>query len=460
VLLAVLGCAAGVVAGLFSGPLWLDEALSVSIALQPLPGLFEALRQDGSPPLYYLLLKGWSAVVGEGTVAVRLPSALLTVVALVLARALGRRVAGVAGGRATVVVLAALPWTMRFGSETRMYLLVVVLVLAGALALDSARRSARAVPLLALCAGALLLTHYWALFLLAAVGLVHLPGLLRREGPAVRVALGLAGGAVLFLPWLPSFLFQAARTGAPWADPVTLLDLLTAPQLWAARPQVPRVVLAVLLTLLAVRGARRRLPRTGAVVGLTLLLAFVATAVGGGAWTARYTAVVVPLVALLAGVGALGLRRSVWALSALVVLGVATGVPAAGSSRTAVGEVADAVRAAGATGDLVVVCPDQLGPPLVRLLPGVDAVSYPALTAVQRVDWVDYAERHAAARPAEVARAVNDRAGGRPVTLLRQSGYRTLEGQCEALAAALAGLRGAPDVLWTRKSARLERFGG
>jgi hypothetical protein len=58
--------------------LWLDEAQSVAIARLPLPSLFAALRQDGSPPLYYLLLHYWMGWFGTGdttTVAEQTPLA-------------------------------------------------------------------------------------------------------------------------------------------------------------------------------------------------------------------------------------------------------------------------------------------------------------------------------------------------------------------------------------------------
>ena len=52
-------------------PLWLDEALSVNIARLPVGDIPAALRLDGHPPLYYVLLHGWMAVFGEGNAAVR-----------------------------------------------------------------------------------------------------------------------------------------------------------------------------------------------------------------------------------------------------------------------------------------------------------------------------------------------------------------------------------------------------
>ena len=458
VVAAVLGCVAGLAAGVASGPLWLDEALSVEIARLPLAQLPDALRQDGSPPLYYLLLKGWMAVFGDGTVAVRLLSVVLVPVALVLVHRLGEHVAGRAGGRAGLVVLAALPWTMRYGSETRMYALVVVLVLAGALALRAVHvtGSRRAVAALALCSAALLLTHYWSLFLLTAVGLVHLPALVRRRRAAVQVVLALALGALLFTPWVPSLLFQAAHTGAPWADPVTPLELLRTPRYWGGGRVGTRTVFAVIAVPLAVVAVQRAgLARWGgAVVLLTLVLAWTTVALGGGAYTGRYTAVVVPVVALLVGLGALALGGR-WppliALTAVTAVGVVTGVPAAGHPRSATASVVAALRQAAEPGDMVVYCPDQLGPAVARELgSGYDQLVYPTLASPERIDWVDYEARQDAVEPADVARRIDARGAGRQLFLLAASGHRTFEGDCEALLAVLQERRGRGEQLQLR----------
>ena len=44
---------------------WIDEGLSVGIADRPLDDIPGVLRQDGSPPLYYLLLSLWMDVFGS-----------------------------------------------------------------------------------------------------------------------------------------------------------------------------------------------------------------------------------------------------------------------------------------------------------------------------------------------------------------------------------------------------------
>ncbi|HEY6417157.1 MAG TPA: glycosyltransferase family 39 protein, partial [Acidimicrobiales bacterium] len=80
-------------------PLWLDEALSVNIAQLPLGDLFEALRHDGHPPFYYLLLHYWMDVVGDGDAAVRALSGIFSVASLPLVWVAGRRLAGTTGAR-------------------------------------------------------------------------------------------------------------------------------------------------------------------------------------------------------------------------------------------------------------------------------------------------------------------------------------------------------------------------
>ena len=467
--LALLGLAAGLFAGVTGGPLWLDEALSVEIASLPLSELQGALRVDGAPPVYYVLLHAWMALFGSGTTAVRLLTVATVPAALWLTWRLGRRLGGTGGGRAAVVVLAALPWTMRFGSETRMYALVVVLVLAGALVLLTVRADAARGPVaaLAVLTALLLLTHYWSLFLLVAVGLWHLPGALRRQASSVRVVVALLGGGVLFLPWLPTFVFQALHTGAPWASPPGVVTLVRTPTFWGGGALPGRVGLAVLVVGLAVVGARSSRPaRALALVAVaTLLLAWTQTAVLGGAYTGRYTAVAVPLVAVAAGLGAAALRgrRSFVALAALLAVGVGTGVPAAAVARTSAAGITAAVRAAAPAGSVVAYCPDQLAPPVQRLLgPSYEQVVYPTLGPPQRIDWVDYADRQDAADPVAVAARLDALAGARELLVLSAAGYRTYDTQCETLVSAVAALRGPSTLLFGRAGTTgqlLHRFG-
>ncbi len=111
--------------------LWLDEAQSVAFARLPLDEIPHALRTDGAPPAYYMLLHLWMRVFGDGDVAVRSLSALLSTVTLVIvwllvSRRCGRRVA-----IAATALLALNPFAIRYGAETRMYALVMLEVVVG-----------------------------------------------------------------------------------------------------------------------------------------------------------------------------------------------------------------------------------------------------------------------------------------------------------------------------------------
>ena len=109
---------------------------------------------------------------------------------------------------------------------------------------------------------------------------------------------------------------------------------------------------------------------------------------------------------------------------------------------------AQAVNAAAQPGDVVVFCPDQLGPAFSRAMrTDLDQVVYPTMGPPDRVDWVDYAPRNSAADPVAFAQQVLARADGHQIFLVWQTTYRTFEGQCEALANSLSAARRASTSL-------------
>lgn len=443
--------------------LWLDEALSVNIATLPLADLPAALRQDGAPPLYYLLLHGWTAVFGTSDVAVRALSQLVGLASLPLAWLAGARLHSRPAGWASVLLLGSSPFAVRYADETRMYALVLLLVLAGALLLHDALRDPRPLRLAALSvvAAALALTHYWALFLLAVVGAGLLAGALVGPAPRAcrRCVAGLLAGGLLFLPWLPVFLFQSANTGTPWARPPQWTALVRTFEGWSG-PGLPGALLGLaLLALVLAAPLLHPGPDGGLVLGAPVsrtALALSATALGtlalgvavtklqASGYALRYSAVVVVPALLAAAVAlqALRPRPRALVLCALVALGTATTVTVPfDDTRTQAGLTAAALRARLAPGDLVVYCPDQLGPAVDRLLPaGTDQLVFPSGGRPERIDWVDYAARNASADPVGFADAASQRARG-AVWLVLAEGYRTYGDSCERLDAALAAER-------------------
>ncbi|MBA3282058.1 MAG: glycosyltransferase family 39 protein, partial [Acidimicrobiia bacterium] len=154
-------------------PLWLDEALSVNIATLPLGEIPDALRVDGHPPLYYVLLHGWMELFGTGPVAVRSFSGLWALGLFPLIWVAARRLGGNRVATYAVALLALSPFAIRYGTETRMYAMVSVLTLGlWLLVSDALERPTRArLGGIALITGALLWSHYWAMWFLAAGGI-------------------------------------------------------------------------------------------------------------------------------------------------------------------------------------------------------------------------------------------------------------------------------------------------
>jgi hypothetical protein len=460
--------------------LWLDEAQSVAFARLPLTAIPAALREDGAPPLYYLLLHGWIRLFGDSDIAVRSLSVVASIAGLVALAAAARRVAGRAAVWPVVLVAATNPFAIRYASETRMYALVMLEAALGVLAVTAAlaRPTTRNLAAVAGLTAALLYTHYWGLHLVAATALVlGWQAWRRRSGGADRppsppgegrrrvlVLLAVGAGAVAWLPWVPSFLFQAAHTGTPWTPPATLASVLSVlPEQSGGAASTYGPTLAVLLAGLiafAVVGLagspaperrRTRVVRSiAAVAVLTPVLAAVGGMVSHSAFVARYTAVVFPLVALLAGIGATRIPQAgarALALGLVATLGLQGGVAEASTARTPAASFATALERDAQPGDVIVFCPDQLGPALTRELEGTRVAwlasgVYPTWASADRVNWVDYGNRYAdPARAVDFARSADARAGEHSVWLVWSTTYPPTGASCAALADALRALR-------------------
>ena len=463
--------------------LWLDEALSVNIARLPLGDISEALRHDGAPPLFYLLLHAWISVFGAGDFAVRALSGVISVATLGVAWFAGRRLGrpGPPGplrddpprARAVaalvVVVLATSPFAIRYATEARMYSLVMFLVTVGYLALRRAleRPSLGRLAVVAVITGALLYTQYWTIYLLAVVGVAMLWRAWRAADFEDRRAarsfiVGMIAGFILFTPWLSNFLYQNAHTGTPWGDGqlpwsagrLALEQFAGGTSLLHGESNL----LAVLLLALALFGLMGEAVNTrhidldlrtrpavrweaAAAAGALALGLFVAGATDG-AFDGRYASMMFPLFAMVVAYGftTLASRKVALVVLALfVVLGLAGGVRNVLDNRTQAGEVADVIRAEAKPGDVVAYCPDQLGPAVSRLVEGHGLVemTFPSGARPELIDWVDYVDRIRATDPNRFARSILDRADGHTIWYVSNPGYHNVDNKCDEIASAL-----------------------
>lgn len=119
--------------------LWLDEAISATHARLPLGKLLGGVVDPGNPPLYYALLKAWTALFGSSEAGLRSLSALAGVAAIPLLFAVARALfRDERTGLAAAALGAFLPALVCYGQEARPFALLVLAGLAAAWALSRA----------------------------------------------------------------------------------------------------------------------------------------------------------------------------------------------------------------------------------------------------------------------------------------------------------------------------------
>ncbi|MDZ4764477.1 MAG: hypothetical protein SGI73_07985 [Chloroflexota bacterium] len=187
--------------------LWIDEGATYFILHQP--DLVTALTtRDHHPPAYYLMLGAWLGVMGDSVVAMRLFSALfslLSVAAVVpLARAIHKGDSWF--GAAGVPVLAALILALSdpevvLAQDARMYALRTFLIILSTLFYIRWTRTPTTGRALAWILTNVLLYHvqYQGLYIAAVQGIHAL--IVLRGAVRVRAVLCLALSGLLFAPW-------------------------------------------------------------------------------------------------------------------------------------------------------------------------------------------------------------------------------------------------------------------
>lgn len=169
-----------------------------------------------NPPFYFLLLKGWTSLLGEREATMRLLSLLLSAGSLMCAAFLGKKLGNWAAGMAAMAILAFHPIYLAYSTQLRMYpLLIFLSLLAFAAYAASTRNPHRARPWLAIMGAAVVLAQYTH-YLGGLVGVSLLIFALsyryfEKDRTQVPVLRALLVSALLCLPVLPLAFTQYTR---------------------------------------------------------------------------------------------------------------------------------------------------------------------------------------------------------------------------------------------------------
>jgi mannosyltransferase len=181
-----------------------DEAVTAARVIHP--GLFDTLsavdHSERSPPLYYVLVWGWSRVFGTGEVGLRSLSALFGTLTVPVAYAAA---VTLASSRRVALFAAAFvalnPYLVWYSQEARSYALMALLA-AGALvyfARSLERPSLSSLAMWALTSALAISAHYFAVFLVIPQAL----WLLLRDESRRRAVLATAAIAAVGLALVP-----------------------------------------------------------------------------------------------------------------------------------------------------------------------------------------------------------------------------------------------------------------
>ncbi|MGA9858463.1 MAG: glycosyltransferase family 39 protein, partial [Solirubrobacteraceae bacterium] len=403
-LIALMALSAFLRSRYLGGEFWMDEGITTGISLHPLSQIPGVLRYDGNPPLYYMALHVWMSMFGSSesaTHSLSLIFGLLTIPA-------GAWAAGVLFGRRAGIMAALLfafnAWLTAYAQETRMYELMGLLgvVATGAFVLGFIERRRRYLFLFGAALTLMLYTHSWGTFFFAGSAISLVPALIAsedRRGVFKDAVLTFVAAGVLYLPWVPTLLYQVAHTAAPWDKPPR----------FGAPVQISRNLLGgdritVVLVFTAVIGLaplftrRYRRSREWTIVWTlvlipvaTLGLAWIASQVNP-AWAARYFAPVLGALLLLIAWGCARARL-------LGIIAVAIAVALLANPKTYSPQYKSDMRGLAAEmspllrqGDRVIVAQPEETPLAWYYLPGglkFANIAGGAVRDPRYMDWVD-----------------------------------------------------------------------
>jgi len=404
---------------------WYDEAFTPVHVLHASLGstLHAVVHTENTPPLWYVLIWGWSRAFGTGVVSLRFPSALAGVATVPVAWGIGRELAGRRAAIVTAGLVAVNPLLVWYSQEARAYALFVLTAALAMLCFLRAERepTARRTAAFALTGALALLSHYFAVFLLIPMALW-----LARERAAWRVTLPALGALAAVGVALAPLISAQGGHGTQWIGQWALASRVQAiPQYYLTgymgAPLGHGVELLVALTILAGvlyglwRGLDRREERA-ALIALSIVACGVliplALALFGADYLAprNLVAAMVPLTALLAVViaarrtGSVGLALA----GAVAVAFLAVSVDVNLSPRLQRGDwsgVARALRSGGGagggagtgtsasagSGPRTIVTAELGAAPLEYYMPPLRNLAARATATVSEIDEVGYA---------------------------------------------------------------------
>ena len=202
--------------------LWYDEGVTATVAQLDFMSLTSWTARDIQPPLYYYIISAWGNLTDWREWHLRWPSVWFGTLTVPLMVALTRKISRSHTSAILVVsLLTALhPLLIYYSQEARMYaMLTALVILCGVLLLR------RNWLLFILAATAAVYTHYFAFFLMLAIGVGYL--LTRPKSETLKLFLAANFTVlILYIPWFGALFTRLAVDTSYLPGQVKLTELI------------------------------------------------------------------------------------------------------------------------------------------------------------------------------------------------------------------------------------------
>ncbi len=223
-LLLIAVCMLANISLIFNDSVWTDEAFTMITLRNELPEIIEITGGDVHPPLYYILAKAVTYILGYSVPAVKIAS-LIPVLLTMLLVAIGlRKSMEKLHGKSTfasyliILMLAFMPCSARENIELRMYTWAMFFVTAAAVFAFKIFLNPRVIKNWILFIGAAVsaaYTHYFALVSAAIIyGILFLALFIKNRKYIGRFFLSCVITVICYLPWMPVFYRQICSVKA------------------------------------------------------------------------------------------------------------------------------------------------------------------------------------------------------------------------------------------------------
>lgn len=324
----------------FNQNIWTDEAFTIDLLnRQHTFGEIAAYTAtDVHPPLYYFILKCFVAIFGVHFWMVKLLSVVPMALLFVLGITYVRKRFGARAACLFLLLVAAIPCTMEYAVQMRMYAWCMLFVTGCAFAAWDAFEREKTMSFIGMgvCGVCAAYSHYFAFVaVLWIYGFLFLALAFRGRGKAlVKWLLMAAGSGIAYIPWMRYFLYQIRGVSNSYWIPEITSAVIRDYFRWIFASEYPAVVrLCQILFVFAVaglvglliadRGKRRR--NEAALFALLIPVLVVVTGVALSKlirpiFIIRYVMPAIPLLCLSAAIVFARLSREACALLAAALL--------------------------------------------------------------------------------------------------------------------------------------------